>query len=150
MLVRNGTLRVGDDFICGLFSGRVRALFDERGKIIKSAGPAIPTQVLGIEGVPMAGDQLLVVEDATAARDVAQRRQRLDREAKSRRTSRGGVSLEDFMAQSAAGEQSRLGPWACRDNTHVALLARNLAARGLHWFRLFMQKKRLVAVTRLS
>ena len=48
------------------------------------------------------------------------------------------------------GEQSRLGPWACRDNTHVALLARNLAARGLHWFRLFMQKKRLVAVTRLS
>ena len=108
VLVRNGTLRVGDDFICGLFSGRVRALFDERGKIIKSAGPAIPTQVLGIEGVPMAGDQLLVVEDATAARDVAQRRQRLDREAKSRRTSRGGVSLEDFMAQSAAGEQRTL------------------------------------------
>ena len=108
VLVRNGTLRVGDDFICGLFSGRVRALFDERGKIIKSAGPAIPTQVLGMEGVPMAGDQFLVVEDATAARDVAQRRQRLDREAKSRRTSRGGVSLEDFMAQSAAGEQRTL------------------------------------------
>jgi translation initiation factor IF-2 len=56
----------------------------------------------------MAGDQLLVVEDATAARDVAQRRQRLDREAKSRRTSRGGVSLEDFMAQSAGGEQRNL------------------------------------------
>ena len=108
VLVRNGTLRVGDDFICGLFSGRVRALLDERGKTIKTAGPAIPTQVLGIEGVPMAGDQLLVVEDATAARDVAQRRQRLDREAKSRRTSRGGVSLEDFMAQSAAGEQRTL------------------------------------------
>jgi translation initiation factor IF-2 len=108
VLVRNGTLRVGDDFICGLFSGRVRALFDERGKIVKVAGPAIPAQVLGIEGVPMAGDQLLVVEDATAARDVAQRRQRLDREAKSRRTSRGGVSLEDFMAQSAAGEQRTL------------------------------------------
>ena len=108
VLVRNGTLRVGDDFICGLFSGRVRALFDERGKIIKSAGPAIPAQVLGMEGVPMAGDQFLVVEDATAARDVAQRRQRLDREAKSRRTSRGGVSLEDFMAQSAAGEQRTL------------------------------------------
>jgi translation initiation factor IF-2 len=108
VLIRNGTLRVGDDFICGLFSGRVRALFDERGKIVKSAGPAIPAQVLGMEGVPMAGDQFLVVEDATAARDVAQRRQRLDREAKSRRTSRGGVSLEDFMAQSAAGEQRTL------------------------------------------
>ena len=104
VLVKNGTLKTGDDFICGLFSGRVRALFDERGKGVKFAGPAVPVQVLGIEGVPMAGDQLLVVEDATAARDVAQRRQRLDREAKSRRTSRGGVSLEDFMAQSAAGE----------------------------------------------
>jgi translation initiation factor IF-2 len=108
VLVRSGTLHVGEDFICGLFSGRVRALFDERGKIVKSAGPAIPVQVLGMEGVPMAGDQLLVVEDATAARDVAQRRQRLDREAKSRRTSRSGVSLEDFMARSAAGEQRTL------------------------------------------
>jgi len=108
VLVRNGTLRVGDDFICGLYSGRVRALLDERGKAVKAAGPAIPAQVLGMEGVPMAGDQFLVVEDATAARDVAQRRQRLDREAKSRRTSRGGVSLEDFMAQSAAGEQRTL------------------------------------------
>ena len=108
VLVRSGTLKIGDDFICGLFSGRVRALFDERGKTVKAAGPAIPAQVLGVEGVPMAGDKLLVVEDATAARDVAQRRQRLDREAKSRRTSRGGVSLEDFMAQSAAGEQRTL------------------------------------------
>jgi translation initiation factor IF-2 len=108
VLIRNGTLRVGDDFICGLFSGRVRALLDERGKPVKAAGPAIPAQVLGMEGVPMAGDQFLVVEDATAARDVAQRRQRLDREAKSRRTSRGGVSLEDFMAQSAAGQQRTL------------------------------------------
>jgi translation initiation factor IF-2 len=108
VLVKNGTLRVGDDFICGLYSGRVRALLDERGKTVKSAGPAIPAQVLGMEGVPMAGDQFLVVEDATAARDVAQRRQRLDREAKSRRTSRVGVSLEDFMAQSAAGEQRTL------------------------------------------
>ena len=103
LLVQQGTLRVGDDFICGMYSGRVRALFDERGKTVPSAGPAIPVQVLGIEGVPMAGDQLLVLEDATATRDIAQRRQRLDREAKSRRTSRIAVSLEDFMSQAAAG-----------------------------------------------
>jgi translation initiation factor IF-2 len=64
--------------------------------------------VLGFEGVPMAGDQLLVVEDAAAAREVAQRRQRLDREAKSRRGTRGGVTLEDFMAQAAAGEARTL------------------------------------------
>ena len=56
----------------------------------------------------MAGDQMLVVEDAAAARDVAQRRQRLDREAKSRRGSRGGVTLEDFMAQSTPGGQHSL------------------------------------------
>jgi translation initiation factor IF-2 len=108
VLVQNGTLKVGDHFICGMFSGRIRALLDERGKQIKSAGPAIPAQILGIEGVPMAGDQLIVAEDAASARDLAQRRQRLDREAKSRRTSRTGVSLEDFMKESAAGEKRTL------------------------------------------
>ena len=106
VLVQTGTLHVGEDFICGMFSGRVRALLDERGKVVKTAGPAIPVQVLGVEGVPMAGDQLLVVVDAADARDVAQRRQRLDREAKSRRTTRGAlVSLEDFMQQTQTDEQ---------------------------------------------
>src|SRR5687767_471113 len=107
VLVQSGTLRVGDDFITGMFAGRVRALMDERGKNVKEAGPAIPVQVLGAEGVPMAGDQLLVVEEAASSREIAQRRQRLDREAKSRRTNRG-VSLEDFMAQTAPGEQRTL------------------------------------------
>jgi translation initiation factor IF-2 len=109
VLVQSGTLHVGEDFICGMFSGRVRALLDERGKVVKAAGPAIPVQVLGVEGVPMAGDQLLVVVDAADARDVAQRRQRLDREAKSRRTTRGAlVSLEDFMQQTQTDEQRHL------------------------------------------
>jgi translation initiation factor IF-2 len=109
VLVQNGTLRIGDDFICGMYSGRVRALLDERGKPVKTAGPAIPVQVLGVEGVPMAGDQLIVVEEATDARDVAQRRQRLDREAKSRRMTRGAVvTLEDFIAQAGTGEKRSL------------------------------------------
>jgi translation initiation factor IF-2 len=108
VLVQNGTLRVGQDFICGLFSGRVRALLDERGKPVKEAGPAIPVQVLGLTGVPMAGDQFLVVDDATQARDIAQRRERLDREAKSRRTTRSAVTLEDFMSQAAAGQKRTL------------------------------------------
>jgi translation initiation factor IF-2 len=108
VLVQNGTLRVGDDYIVGIHSGRVRALLDERGKPVKSAGPAIPVQILGLTGVPMAGDQLLVVEDATAAREIAQRRERLDREAKSRRTTRGVVSLEDFMSQTSAGQKRQL------------------------------------------
>jgi translation initiation factor IF-2 len=108
VLVQAGTLHVGDDFICGMYSGRVRALLDERGKIVKDAGPAIPVQVLGIGGVPMAGDQFVVVEDAMESREIAQRRQRLDREAKSRRTSKSIVSLEDFMTAAAAGEKRTL------------------------------------------
>lgn len=108
VLVQNGTLRVGDNFICGLYSGRVRAMLDERGKPVKEAGPAIPVQVLGLAGVPMAGDQFLVVDDATQARDIAQRRERLDREARSRRTSKGSVTLEDFMSQAAAGQKRTL------------------------------------------
>ena len=108
ILVQNGTLHVGDDFICGLFSGRVRALLDERGKPVKSAGPAIPVQVLGLTGVPMAGDQFIAVADAQEAREIAQRRERLDREARSRRTAKGAVSLEDFMAQASSGEKRQL------------------------------------------
>ncbi|MEO5588472.1 MAG: translation initiation factor IF-2 [Gemmatimonadaceae bacterium] len=108
VLVSAGTLSVGADFICGMYSGRVRALLDERGKAVKSAGPAIPVQILGIGGVPMAGDQFVVVEDAMESREIAQTRQRLDREAKSRRTSKSIVSLEDFMNAAAAGEKRTL------------------------------------------
>ncbi|MEX2154068.1 MAG: translation initiation factor IF-2 [Gemmatimonadaceae bacterium] len=107
VLIQSGTLRIGEDFIAGMFSGRVRALMDERGKAMKEAGPGLPVQVLGAEGVPMAGDQLLVVEEAASSREIAQRRQRLDREARSRRTGRG-VSLEDFMAQTAPGDSRTL------------------------------------------
>jgi translation initiation factor IF-2 len=108
VLIQNGTLKVGQNFICGLFSGRVRALLDERGKPVKEAGPAIPVQVLGMAGVPMAGDQFQVVDDATQARDIAQRRERLDREAKSRRTAKGSITLEDFVSQAAAGQMRTL------------------------------------------
>jgi translation initiation factor IF-2 len=93
ILVQRGTLSVGDDFICGSFSGRVRALLDERGKQVKEATPSIPVQILGFEGVPAAGDAFVSVADAAEARDIAQKRQRLEREAQNRRTGRGG-SLE--------------------------------------------------------
>ena len=108
ILVTNGTLHTGDNFICGSFSGRVRALQDERGKGVKSAGPSTPVQVLGFEGVPQAGDTFSVVADASAARDLAQKRQRLEREAQNRRTSRAGVTLEEFFQQRAEGEVGTL------------------------------------------
>src|SRR5581483_11267066 len=96
----NGTLHAGDDFICGQFAGRVRAMYDERGQAVDAAGPSAPVQVLGFEGVPEAGDSFLVMGDAAAARDIAQKRQRLEREAQHRRTGRV-KTLEDFMAEHA-------------------------------------------------
>src|SRR5881296_1930990 len=102
ILVQNGTLRLGDAFICGQHAGRVRAMYDERGQTVETAGPSTPAQVLGSEGVPEAGDTLLVMEDYTAARDIGQKRQRLEREAQHRRTGRV-KTLEDFMAERAAG-----------------------------------------------
>ena len=95
VLVQKGTLRGGDNFICGKFSGRVRALYDERGKAVKEAGPSTPVQILGFEGVPAAGDTFAVVTDAVEAREIAQKRQRLEREAQNRRSQKG-TSLEDF------------------------------------------------------
>ena len=107
VLVQNGTLRVGEDFISGQYSGRVRALYDERGQTVESAGPSAPVQVLGFEGVPEAGDSFLVMADAAATRDIAQKRQRLEREAQHRRTGRV-KTLEDFMAERAAGGAAAL------------------------------------------
>jgi translation initiation factor IF-2 len=107
ILVQRGTLSGGDNFICGKFSGRVRAMYDERGKTVKAASPSIPVQILGFEGVPAAGDIFSVVTDAVEARDIAQKRQRLEREAQNRRSARGGT-LEDFSRALKEGEVSML------------------------------------------
>ncbi len=75
VLVNRGTLKRGDTFVVGTESGRVRALIDDHGKQVKEAGPAMPVKVLGLGGVPQAGDQLTVVENEQRAREVAQYRQ---------------------------------------------------------------------------
>ncbi|HEX9282341.1 MAG TPA: translation initiation factor IF-2 [Gemmatimonadales bacterium] len=107
VLVQTGTLHVGDDFISGQYHGRVRAMYDERGQTVSEAGPSTPVQVLGFEGVPEAGDTFTVMADAAAARDIAQKRQRLEREAQHRRTGRV-KTLEDFMAERAEGGAAAL------------------------------------------
>lgn len=106
VLVTNGTLRVGDDVVCGLQSGRIRAMLDERGNPVQEAGPAIPVQILGLSGVPAAGDQLLGME-ADRAAEIAQTRQRLDREKRMRIRSRG-VKLTDLSKLLARGERVQL------------------------------------------
>jgi translation initiation factor IF-2 len=106
VLVQNGTLRVGDSFICGLHDGRVRALLDERGKPIKLAGPGVPVQILGSAGVPQAGDAFSAMT-AVKASEIATTRQRLDRE-KQLRIRERGFKLGDFSRLMAAGKVGRL------------------------------------------
>jgi translation initiation factor IF-2 len=106
VLITNGTLRVGDSFVCGHYDGRVRAMLDERGKPVEEAGPAIAVQVLGIAGVPQAGDMLLGM-DADKASEIAGTRQRLDREKQLRIRSRG-VKLTDISKLLAQGKTATL------------------------------------------
>ncbi|MBW3661272.1 MAG: translation initiation factor IF-2, partial [Gemmatimonadetes bacterium] len=107
VLVTNGTLEVGEPFIVGLYDGKVRALLDERGNTVEKAGPAKPVRVLGLNGVPEAGDPFHVLEEESEAREVSQRRQRLQREQGFRRT-REPTTLEELYAQVQAGEVTKL------------------------------------------
>ena len=106
VLVKSGTLQVGDSFICGFFDGRVRALLDEHGHSIDKVGPAMPVQVLGAGGVPQAGDIFQVINPDRAS-EIAEKRQRLERE-KQLRIRERAVSLGDFGALAAAGKLSTL------------------------------------------
>jgi translation initiation factor IF-2 len=100
VLVQQGTLKVGDPFIVGEVFGRVRAMFDDRGKPLAEAGPATPVEVLGLQGVPHAGDQMQVVQDATQAQNIANQRQMQARQAAIARTS--ARSLEQLFADKSA------------------------------------------------
>ncbi len=101
VMVQKGTLSVGDIFVCGQFAGRVRAMTDERGNRIESAGPSTPAQVTGFDGLPNAGDLLIQMESESEARDIAGRRHQLRRE----QTFRGmrHMTLDDISAQIQQG-----------------------------------------------
>lgn len=102
VLIQQGELKKGDYLVCGVQYGRVRALFDETGSQVPAAGPSIPVQVLGLSGVPDAGDDFVVVEDERLAKDVAQQRDAKRRE--SRLVAQAGNRMEDIMAQMGKGE----------------------------------------------
>ncbi len=80
VLVQNGSLSIGDPFIAGAFSGKVRSMFDERGKRVKIAGPSVPVQVLGFDGMPQAGDSFIVLKSERDTKEISQKRQQLQRE----------------------------------------------------------------------
>ena len=99
VLVQRGTLRVGDVFVAGASSGKVRAMVDDKGRQVKEAGPSVPVEVLGLSAVPSAGDAFTVVENEARAREVASYRQSvLDR----KRTTSAPVSLENMFASHAS------------------------------------------------
>lgn len=104
-IILNGTLKVGDTIISGVHVGKVRALFDDKGKSIKSALPSAPVSVVGLDGVPNAGDQLYAV-DAKFSRDVLAERKRKIQQDKI--NAKNAFSMEEFLAKSADSEKKVL------------------------------------------
>lgn len=107
ILVQSGTLRVGDAFVVGTFSGRVRALKNDRGEKVKEAGPSVPVEVIGLPGVPGAGDPFVVVKDERVAREIADARAQKQRAADIN-AGPGKVSLDDLFARIKEGDVKEL------------------------------------------
>ena len=101
LLVQNGTLHSGDIVIAGTTVGRVRAMTDERGKVMKVAGPSVPVEITGLAEVPMAGDEFNAVQDERMARELAEQRKTKIKEEQYRASSK--VSLDDLFNQISAG-----------------------------------------------
>jgi translation initiation factor IF-2 len=106
VLVQKGTVHIGEAFVVGMHYGRIRALLNDRGEKIPEAGPATPVEVIGLSGVPLAGDLFQVVGDEKKARQIATLRQQRQREEHIQRTSR--VTLEDLYRQIKEGEVKEL------------------------------------------
>jgi translation initiation factor IF-2 len=106
VLVQEGTLRVGDAFVCGVFYGKVRAMIDDHGQKVDVAPPSFPVEILGLQGVPLAGDSFVAVADEAKARQVAEFRQGKQRETELVKSSK--VSLDDLYSQIKAGDVKEL------------------------------------------
>jgi translation initiation factor IF-2 len=106
VLVQKGTLRVGDPFLAGIFSGKVRAMFDERGNRVEAAGPSTPVQLTGLDGFPQAGDTFVVMESDREAREISLRRQQLKREQDFRQIRL--TTLDDISQQIKEGQVKEL------------------------------------------
>ncbi|MBJ2121255.1 translation initiation factor IF-2 [Arthrobacter sp. MSA 4-2] len=107
VLVQSGTLRVGDTIVAGTAHGRVRAMFNENGDVVTTAGPSRPVQVLGLSTVPRAGDTFFVTDDERTARQIAEKRETADRNAALAKR-RKRISLEDFDQAVAEGKVDTL------------------------------------------
>ncbi len=129
VLVQQGVLEKGDYLVCGVQYGRVRALFDETGSQVQSAGPSIPVQVLGLSGVPDAGDDFVVVEDERLAKDVAQQRDAKRREM--RLVAQAGNRMEDILSQMGEGAAQASLNLVVKADVHGSMQALREALTGL-------------------
>ncbi|MEJ2728961.1 MAG: translation initiation factor IF-2 [Deltaproteobacteria bacterium] len=102
VLVREGTLRAGDPVVCGMHYGRIRAMLDDRGNQVESAGPSIPVEIVGLSGVPMAGDEFLALKDEKNAKQVSEHRQQKQRSKELAQSSR--LSLDKLYERMQEGE----------------------------------------------
>ena len=128
LLVQRGTLKLGDIFVVGAESGRVRALLDDRGKNLKSAAPGQPVEILGLNGTPMAGDDCVVVQTEARAREIAEYRTRQIKDREAARGARG--SVEQMLSAIAAGEAEEL-PVVIKTDVHGSLEAIRVALEKL-------------------
>ena len=101
VLVQNGTLHAGDTVIVGTAVGRVRAMTDDKGKLIKAAGPSVPVEIIGLDSVPSAGDELNAVEDERMAKELAEQRRQREKEEVFKASAK--VNLDDLFAQMTDG-----------------------------------------------
>jgi translation initiation factor IF-2 len=108
VLVQNGTLKAGDFFICGAVFGKVRAMFDDRGRPVIDAPPSTPVEVLGLQGIPDAGDHFQVTDEAKA-RHIVEYRQGKQRDAQMARSSGARITLDQLHEQLKAGDVKELG-----------------------------------------
>src|SRR5882724_11725941 len=108
ILIQNGTLNAGDFFICGSVFGKVRAMFDDRGRVVNDAPPSTPVEVLGLQGIPDAGD-LFQVTDEGKARHIVEYRQGKQRDAAMARISGSRITLDQLHEQLKAGDVKELG-----------------------------------------
>jgi len=106
MLIQEGTLKTGDAFVCGTVHGKVRAMFNDQGRKIKQAGPAIPVEIQGFDVVPEAGDEFVVVADDKVARKIAETRMAKQREKDL--VGKSKVTLESFLLSKPANEAKNL------------------------------------------
>ncbi|MDH3770264.1 MAG: translation initiation factor IF-2, partial [Nitrospirota bacterium] len=122
VLIQNGTLRVGEIIVCGGHWGRARALINDHGEPVSEAGPSVPVEILGLDGVPDAGDLLVVVDNERRAREITEYRQRKRRAKASASATAARGTVEDMFSQLTAGELQEL-PAVIKSDVHGSLEA---------------------------